>query len=214
MPLPQSLAFFRERLFRGQVLAIATAFSSPGGVAAQHGTALTAMRPALEAALQSDPKFLHVIDRYGPQRPLNVIGRGKPAKLSGVVPEGFIVQTLDGGTQIIQFNEIWRIRLAFASDEPAGAAVVDFANNRIFVAANVDELVKLGQKPLSLAKFTSPSGSVVYLSSNKVTDIFAALPGLHNPESKTVVGTRDGMQQVKEPLDAANQIVTSARSAQ
>jgi hypothetical protein len=51
------------------------------------------------------------------------------------------------------------------------------------------------------------------MAAGKVTDIAAALPGLHNPASKTVIGTRDGAQQITEPADAAKRIVAEAHTA-
>jgi hypothetical protein len=47
-----------------------------------------------------------------------------------------------------------------------------------------------------------------------VTDIYNALPGLHNPLSKAVVGTRDGTQQVLERVDEAKKIIASAHVIQ
>lgn len=48
------------------------------------------------------------------------------------------------------------------------------------------------------------------MATGKITDISRSLPGLHNPLSKAVLGTRDGSQQVLEPADAAKQIVSAA----
>ena len=50
-----------------------------------------------------------------------------------------------------------------------------------------------------MTKLTAPNGEVIYMVASKVTDISNALPGLHNPASKAVIGTRDGTQQVIEP---------------
>ncbi len=48
---------------------------------------------------------------------------------------------------------------------------------------------------------------------SKVTDISRALPGMHNPASKAVIGTRDGTQQVVEAIDDAKRIISDARLA-
>ena len=145
--------------------------------------------------------------------PRVVLGRKHPGKVTGFLEEGVTVDLKDGGTQIVQFGEIWRIRRAFVSGEPAGTTVVDFADNRLFVAMPVASLIGDVGKKVPLAQFTAPNGEIVYMAAGKVTDIAAALPGLHNPASKTVIGTRDGTQQITEPADAAKRIVAEAHTA-
>jgi hypothetical protein len=147
-------------------------------------------------------------------RPLMVLGRNHPGRITGQVDEGVVVDLRSGGTQIVQFNEIWRIRRAFASDEPAGTTVIDFANNRLFVATPVAGLVADLGKKIPLGQFTAPNGEIIYMATGKITDISKALPGIHNPSSKTVIGTRDGAQQVAEPSDDAKRIVAEAHVAQ
>ncbi len=147
-------------------------------------------------------------------RPLIVLGRKHPGKIAGQVEEGVIVALRDGGTQVVQFGEVWRIRRAFASDEPVGTAVVDFANNRLFVATPVADLVSGIGKKIPLGQFTAPNGELVYIATGKITDISKSLPGLHNPSSKAVIGTRDGAQQVLEAIDAAKRIATEAHVTQ
>ncbi len=67
-------------------------------------------------------------------------------------------------------------------------------------------------KKIALVQFTAPNGETVYMAASKVTDIFNALPGLHNPASKTVIGTRDGTQQITEPADTAKRLVADAHT--
>jgi len=147
------------------------------------------------------------------RRPLLVFGRSHPGHITGQSNDGLTVQLRDGGTQAIQFGEIWRIRRAYASDEPEGTAVIDFANNRIFVATPVASLVGDTNKRIRLVQFTAPNGEAVYMAADKVTDISNALPGLHNPLSKSVIGTRDGSQQVTETAATAKRIVAEAHTA-
>jgi hypothetical protein len=149
-----------------------------------------------------------------PHRPTIILGRKHPGRFKGLADGGVVVDLRDGGTQVVQFGEIWRIRRAFASDEPAGTTVIDFANNRLFVATRFADLVGNVGKKIPLTKLTAPNGEAVYMAAGKVTDIFAALPGLHNPASKTVIGTRDGMQQVLEPADEAKRIIADAHVVQ
>ena len=146
-------------------------------------------------------------------RPIMVFGRSHPGHITGQSNGGLAVKLRDGGTQAIQFGEIWRIRRAYASDEPQGTAVIDFANIRIFVATPVASLVGDARKRIPLVQFTAPNGEAVYMAADKVTDISNALPGLHNPLSKAVIGTRDGAQQVTETADIAKRIVAEAHTA-
>ena len=61
-------------------------------------------------------------------------------------------------------------------------------------------------------QFTAPNGEIVYMAAAKVTGISNSLPGLHNPASKSVIGTRDGTQQITEPADAAKRMVAGAHT--
>jgi hypothetical protein len=149
-----------------------------------------------------------------PRRPTIILGRRHPGRVAGLAQDGVIVDLRDGGKQVVQFSEIWRIRRAFASDEPVGTAVIDFANNRLFVATPLPNLIADIGKNVTVVQFTAPNGETVYMAANKITDIFNSLPGLHNPLSKTVIGTRDGTQQVLEAADQVKQILAGARAAQ
>ncbi len=144
--------------------------------------------------------------------PRMILGRKHPGKITSLSGEGVTVDLKDGGAQVVQFGEIWRIRRAFASDEPSGTTVVDFADNRLFVATPVATLVGDVSKKIALVQFTAPNGEIIYIAASKVTDIFNALPGLHNPLSKTVIGTRDGTQQITEPAGDAKRMVADART--
>ena len=146
-----------------------------------------------------------------PSGPKNFLGRDYPGKITGLTDDGVTVHLRNGGTQVVQFAEIWRIRKAFASDEPAGSSVIDYANTRLFVATPFETLVTdLGRK-VPMTKLTAPNGEIIYMVATKVTDISRALPGLHNPASKAVIGTRDGTQQVLEAVDEAKRIIADAQ---
>lgn len=149
-----------------------------------------------------------------PPRRIIVLGRKHPGKITGLEGAGIIVDLRNGGTQVVQFNEIWRIRAAYASDEPPGTTVIDFANNRLFVATPLGSLVSSIAQKIPLTQLTAPNGDPVYLVADKVTDVSRALPGLHNPLSKTVIGTRDGTQQVLESLDDAKRMIAAAHPTQ
>jgi len=145
--------------------------------------------------------------------PRTILGRKHPGQITSLSDGGIVVNLKDGGTQVVQFGEIWRIRRAFASDEPRGTTVIDFADNRLFVATPLATLAGDAGKKIPLVQFTAPNGEIIYMAAKKVTDISDALPGLHNPLSKTVIGTRDGAQQVLEAADAAKRMVADAHTA-
>jgi hypothetical protein len=147
-------------------------------------------------------------------RPRLILGRNSPGQITGMSDDGIVVNLRDGGTQVVQFGEIWRVRKAFASDEPAGTTVIDFANNRLFVAMPLATLAGDLGKKVPLGQFTAPNGDTIYMVTSRITDISNALPGLHNPLSKSVIGTRDGTQQVLETADAAKKIVAAAHISQ
>jgi hypothetical protein len=145
--------------------------------------------------------------------PRLVLGRRHPGQVTSLSDAGVLIDFKDGGPQVIQFGDIWRVRLAFASDEPRGSTVVDYADNRLFLAKPVAELAgELGKK-VALVPFTAPNGETVYIAAKKVTDIANAVPGLHNPASKTVIGTKDGLQQITEPAGDAKRLVAEAHTA-
>jgi hypothetical protein len=156
-----------------------------------------------------------VFPQAAPQRvvngPKNFFGQKHPGKLTSLSDDGVAVTLKEGGAQVVQLAEIWRLRRAFASDEPPGASVIDFANNRLFVATPLAELVENLGKKVAITKLTAPNGETIYMVASKVTDISRAIPGLHNPESKAVVGTRDGTQQVSEAIGDAQRLVSEAR---
>ena len=187
-------------LTRGILLLVLTAVSTPS-------VAGDAWSPALAQGAQQAPA-------RPPMGPKNFLGRNHPGKITRLSDDGIVVNLRDGGTQVVQFGEIWRIRKAFASDEPSGTTVIDYANNRLFVATPLDGLIADLGKKVPMTKLTAPNGEMIYMVASKVTDISNALPGLHNPASKAVVGTRDGTQQVLEAVDEAKRIISSAHVIQ
>jgi hypothetical protein len=146
--------------------------------------------------------------------PTNFLGKDHPGKLTGVTEDGVAVNLRQGGAQVVQFAEIWRLRRAFASDEPPSSTVIDFAINRLYVATPLDELIASLGKKTAIAKLTAPNGESIYMVASKVTDISVAQPWVHNPASKAVIGTRDGTQQVLEPVVDARRIISEAQVAQ
>ena len=175
---------------------------------------LAAIGTACAAGGAASPALAQAAPARPPTGPKNFLGKTHPGRITGLSDSGLVVHLRDGGTQVVQFGEIWRIRKAFVSDEPAGTTVIDFANNRLFVAMPLDGVLDDLGKKVPLTKLTAPNGEVIYMVASKVTDISNALPGLHNPASKAVIGTRDGTQQVLEPVDDAKKIIASAHVTQ
>ena len=123
-----------------------------------------------------------------------------------VVAEGgqLTFQTLDGDTQQVNPDEIWRIRATSTSDEPPGAVVIDYAFERVYVKESLASVVEKvgGVRPLK--KFTLPAGSPVYIVAARVTGITRAIPHQHHPNTHAIIVSREGQTQVRETPEAIN----------
>ena len=79
---------------------------------------------------------------------------------AAIIPQGaqLTFQTLDGNTQQVNPDEIWRIRATYTSDEPPDAIVIDYAFQRVYVKESLASVVEKvgGVRPLK--KFTLPGG--------------------------------------------------------
>jgi hypothetical protein len=114
-------------------------------------------------------------------------------------------QTLDGDTQQVNSEEIWRIRATSTSDEPPGAIVIDYAFERVYVKESLASVVeKVGGVRL-LKKFTLPAGGPVYINAAKVTGVTRAIPQVHHPNAHAIIVSREGQTQVQETREAINQ---------
>lgn len=113
--------------------------------------------------------------------------------------------TLDGDVQQVRVDEIWRVREAAGVEEPAGAIVVDYAFERLFVKDPLDGIVDDIRKHRKFEKFTSPSGAPVYFAAEKVIGISRAMPNQHHPKSKSIIIAREGQQQVQESRETVQQ---------
>lgn len=123
------------------------------------------------------------------------------------------VKLLNGEMRSVRADQIWRLRLSFSSDEPAGATVLDFAFDRLYISNSVDDIAaQIGGKK-RLARFTTPNGRPVYMVASKVIETYKAIRGHHHPAAKAIVGTREGIQQIREPQEKAVEIIESAKSS-
>jgi hypothetical protein len=142
----------------------------------------------------------------------HVLGQRITGRISQITSDSFTVDFRNRGPEAVQFRDIWRIRKALATGEPGGTTVIDYAGNRLFVAARLSDVIAAARGKLALTKFTAPNGQAIYLSAAKVTGVSHALPALHSPLSKTVIGTASGSQQVQEPTAAVQRIMDEARA--
>ena len=110
--------------------------------------------------------------------------------------------TLDNDTQNINAEQIWRVRSASISDEPAGSIVIDYGDERIFVKGSLDNVVEKIRTQRELRKFTSPSGAPIYIAPDKVIGINRPIPHQHHENSHSIIIAREGQQQVQETRQA------------
>lgn len=162
---------------------------------------------ALWAPAEAQPAFQPT------RSPRIILGRRRPGKVTGFTDGGVTVDLKGRGAQIVQYAGIWRIRKACVNGEPRGSTVVDFGNSRLFVRTSVADFAGNVAKKIALVRFTAPNGKAIYIAAGQVTDISGAQLGLHNPASKTVIGTRNGAQQITEPVDDVKRLLAAAQTA-
>ena len=128
-------------------------------------------------------------------------------RAAAIAPQGaqLTFQTLDGDTQQVNPEEIWRIRATSTSDEPPGAVVIDYGFERVYVKDSLASVVEKvgGVRPLK--KFTLPGGGPVYIVATKVTGVTRALPHQHHPNAHSVIVSREGQTQVQETREAISE---------
>jgi aminopeptidase N len=126
---------------------------------------------------------------------------------ASIAPQGaqLTFQTLDGDTQQVNPEEIWRIRATSTRDEPPGAIVIDYAFDRVYVNESLASVVEKvgGVRPLK--KFTLPAGGPVYIVATKVTGVTRAIPHLSHPNAHAIIVSREGETQVRETREAINE---------
>jgi hypothetical protein len=114
-------------------------------------------------------------------------------------------ETLDGDVQQVNVDEIWRVRAASTSDEPAGAVVINYAYERIFIRDALESVVDKIRQQRDIKKFTLPSGAPVYIVASKVISINRPIPQQAHQNSRSVIVMREGRQQVQESREAVRQ---------
>ena len=129
---------------------------------------------------------------------------GHPAAIAPQVAQ-LTFQTLDGDTQQINPEEIWRIRATYTSDEPPGAVVIDYAFERVYVKDSLASVVEKVGGVRPLRKFTLPGGKPVYIVAAKVTGVTRAIPHQSHPNAHAIIVAREGQTQVQETPEAINE---------
>ena len=126
---------------------------------------------------------------------------------AAIAPQSALLtfQTLDGATQQVNPDEIWRIRATSASGEPPGAIVIDYGFERVYVKESLASVVEKvgGVRPLK--KFTLPGGAPVYIVAAKVTGVTRSIPHLHHPSAHAIIVVREGQTQVQETPKAISE---------
>ena len=114
-------------------------------------------------------------------------------------------QTLDGDSQQVNPDEIWRIRATYTSDEPRNAIVIDYGWDRVYVKESLASVVEKvgGGRPLK--RFTLPGGGPVYIVLAKVTGVTRAIPQVSHPNAHAIIVSREGQTQVQETREAINE---------
>jgi hypothetical protein len=131
---------------------------------------------------------------------------------AAVAPHGaqLTFQTLDGDTQQVNSEEIWRIRATTTSDEPPGAIVIDYAFKRVYIKESLASVVEKVGGVRPLLKFTLPAGEPVYIVATKVTGVTRAIPQLSHPNAHAIIVAREGQTQVRETREAINETLKQA----
>jgi aminopeptidase N len=111
-------------------------------------------------------------------------------------------QTLDGDTQQVNPDEIWRIRATSTSDEPPGAIVIDYAFDRVYVKESLASVVEKVGSVRPLKNFTLPAGAPVFIVAAKVTGVTRAIPARDHPNAHAIIVAREGQTQVQETREA------------
>ena len=123
---------------------------------------------------------------------------------AAIAPQSALLtfQTLDGATQQVNPDEIWRIRATSASGEPPSAIVIDYGFERVYVKESLASVVEKVDGVRPLKKFTLPGGAPVYIVAAKVTGVTRSIPHLHHPSAHAIIVAREGQTQVQETPEA------------
>jgi len=124
-----------------------------------------------------------------------------------IAPQGaqLTFQTLDGNTQQVNPDEIWRIRATSTSDEPPGAIVIDYAFERVYVKESLASVVEKVSGVWPLKRFTLPGGGPVYIVATNVTGVTRAIPHQSHPNAHAIIFSLEGQTQVQETPEAISE---------
>jgi hypothetical protein len=128
---------------------------------------------------------------------------------AATAPQGkqLTFQTMDGDSQRVYPEEIWRIRATFTSEEPPGAVVIDYGSERVFVKESLASVVERVAPLRHLEKFTLPVGGPVYIGAARVTGVIRAIPNLSHPKARAIIVSLEGRTQVQETREAIIEVI-------
>lgn len=116
--------------------------------------------------------------------------------------------TLDDDVEQISAAQIWRVRSATSRSEPAGAIVIDYGFDRLFVKDTLDNVVAKIRAQRELRQFTMPSGGPIYIAPDRITGVSRPIPNQHHQNAGAVILLREGeQQQVRETRQAVTEVI-------
>jgi hypothetical protein len=116
-------------------------------------------------------------------------------------------RTLDGDSLQVDLDQIWRIRAAITRDEPAGATVIDYAFERLFVGDPLETVVEKIREQRDIKQFTLPSGAPIFIFPEKIIGIKRSIPNQHHRNTRSILIAREGEQQVQESRQAIRDLL-------
>ena len=122
-------------------------------------------------------------------------------------PGQITFQTLDNDIQQVTAAQIWRVRAATTRTEPAGAIVVDYGYDRIYVKDSLEGVVEKIRGQRELHQFTLPSGAPIYIAPDKITGVSRPIPHQHHQNTNSVIVAREGEQQVQESRQSVSEVM-------
>ena len=125
--------------------------------------------------------------------------------VSWAVAETLTFQTLDGDTQQVNPDEIWRIRATSTSDEPPGAVVIDYAFERVYVKGSLRQRGGQGGRRTAFEEIYPASRKASLHRCCQGDRRHPRHPGQHHPNAHAIIVSREGQTQVRETREAISE---------
>jgi hypothetical protein len=137
-----------------------------------------------------------------------------------IVPVLIELRRLDNKPVQLPSTAIFRVRPAIESVEPRAVTVVhydlDDRDANYDTLASLEDMAKVIQRiavTLPMVKFTSPSGTPVFLDASKVLGVAQPIKGVHYTGTNAVVRVYTQYQQVAESVSEVAKRVQKAMDA-